>query len=86
MMGTGLESSSHKYGLFQHICVSYELVLADGSLVTCSKVRSTPVTLSRLTFIIYFSLAKSGFKAFSHLPISYALLVSFIFRNYNMSA
>ncbi|XP_066995302.2 delta(24)-sterol reductase isoform X2 [Anabrus simplex] len=37
VMGTGIESSSHKYGLFQHICVSYELVLADGSLVTCSK-------------------------------------------------
>jgi len=44
-MGTGVESTSHKYGLFQHICVSYELVLADGSLVTCSKVRSTPITL-----------------------------------------
>lgn len=38
-MGTGVESTSHKYGLFQHICISYELVLADGSLVTCSKVR-----------------------------------------------
>ncbi|XP_021915140.1 delta(24)-sterol reductase-like isoform X2 [Zootermopsis nevadensis] len=37
IMGTGVESTSHKYGLFQHICVSYELVLADGSLVTCSK-------------------------------------------------
>ncbi|XP_069693049.1 delta(24)-sterol reductase-like [Periplaneta americana] len=37
VMGTGVESSSHKYGLFQHICISYELVLADGSVVTCSK-------------------------------------------------
>lgn len=36
VMGTGIESSSHKYGLFQHICVSYELVLCDGSVVTCS--------------------------------------------------
>lgn len=79
MMGTGVESTSHKYGLFQHICVSYELVLADGSLVTCSKVRSAPITLSRLTFIIYFSLGKSGVIAFSHLPVSYAVLVSFIF-------
>lgn len=57
-MGTGVESTSHKYGLFQHICVSYELVLADGSLVTCSKVRSTPVTLSILSIIIYFSQEK----------------------------
>ena len=37
-MGTGVESSSHIHGLFQHICKSYELVLADGSVVTCSKV------------------------------------------------
>jgi delta24-sterol reductase len=44
-MGTGVESSSHKYGLFQHICVSYELVLADGSLVTCSKVRDNTVLI-----------------------------------------
>lgn len=37
VMGTGIESSSHIYGLFQHICVSYELVLSDGSLVRCSE-------------------------------------------------
>ncbi|CAG9760209.1 unnamed protein product [Ceutorhynchus assimilis] len=37
VMGTGIESSSHIYGLFQHICVSFELVLCDGSLVKCSK-------------------------------------------------
>lgn len=37
VMGTGIESSSHIYGLFQHTCVSYELVLSDGSLVVCSK-------------------------------------------------
>lgn len=44
-MGTGIESSSHVHGLFQHICASYELVLADGSLVRCSKVSSI-ITLS----------------------------------------
>lgn len=37
VMGTGIESTSHIYGLFQHICVSYELVLCDGSLVKCSR-------------------------------------------------
>ncbi|XP_047443506.1 delta(24)-sterol reductase [Mugil cephalus] len=37
VMGTGIESSSHIYGLFQHICVAYELVLADGSLVRCTE-------------------------------------------------
>ncbi|KAJ8278986.1 hypothetical protein COCON_G00060520 [Conger conger] len=36
IMGTGIESSSHIYGLFQHICVAYEVVLADGSLVRCT--------------------------------------------------
>lgn len=39
-MGTGIESSSHIYGLFQHICVAFELVLADGSLVRCTEVRT----------------------------------------------
>ncbi|GBP61763.1 hypothetical protein EVAR_96007_1 [Eumeta japonica] len=37
VMGTGVESSSHIHGLFQHICLEYELVLADGSVVKCSK-------------------------------------------------
>lgn len=37
VMGTDIESSSHIYGLFQHICESYELVVADGSIVTCSR-------------------------------------------------
>ena len=36
VMGAGIESSSHRAGLFQHICRSYELVLPDGSLVECS--------------------------------------------------
>lgn len=40
IMGTGIESSSHKYGLFQHICTAYELVLADGSFVRCTPVSS----------------------------------------------
>ena len=38
MNGCGIESSSHKFGLFQHICVGYDIVLADGSLVHASKV------------------------------------------------
>lgn len=36
VMGTGIETSSHIHGLFQHICKSFELVLADGSVITCS--------------------------------------------------
>lgn len=44
IMGTGIETSSHKHGLFQHICVSFEMVMADGSLIKCSKVRSNLAT------------------------------------------
>ncbi|XP_071799602.1 delta(24)-sterol reductase-like [Asterias amurensis] len=37
VMGVGIETSSHKFGLFQHTCVAFELVMADGTLVRCSK-------------------------------------------------
>lgn len=36
-LGVGVESSSHKYGLFQHICRRFEVILPDGSVVFCSK-------------------------------------------------
>jgi len=35
--GFGVETSSHKYGLFQYICESFELVTANGDLVKCSR-------------------------------------------------
>ena len=38
IMGCGVETSSHKYGLFQNICVSFDLVMADASLIHCSLV------------------------------------------------
>jgi len=34
-MGFGIETSSHKYGLFQHICESFEVALPGGKVVTC---------------------------------------------------
>ncbi|XP_046745522.1 delta(24)-sterol reductase-like isoform X1 [Diprion similis] len=37
VMGTGIETSSHKHGLFQHICRAFEVVLCDGSIVRCTK-------------------------------------------------
>ncbi|KAK2191875.1 hypothetical protein NP493_43g00011 [Ridgeia piscesae] len=37
IMGVGIETSSHKYGLMQHVCEAFELVLADGRHVRCSK-------------------------------------------------
>lgn len=35
--GFGVETSSHKYGLFQFICESFELVTAEGKLIKCSR-------------------------------------------------
>jgi len=37
VMGGGIESTSHKYGLWQNICLKYELVLADGTVTTCTR-------------------------------------------------
>jgi Delta24-sterol reductase len=37
IMGFGVESSSHKYGLFQYICESFEIVTAEGELLKCTK-------------------------------------------------
>lgn len=36
MMGVGIETSSHKYGLFNDAVIEAEVVLADGSVVKCS--------------------------------------------------
>ncbi|RYU62350.1 FAD-binding oxidoreductase [Methylolobus aquaticus] len=36
IMGFGVESSSHKHGLFQSICIAYEIVTADGQILHCS--------------------------------------------------
>uniref|UniRef100_A0A7E4ZQF1 Delta(24)-sterol reductase n=1 Tax=Panagrellus redivivus TaxID=6233 RepID=A0A7E4ZQF1_PANRE len=35
--GCGVESSGRKYGLFQHICQSYEIVTAHGELIVATK-------------------------------------------------
>ena len=37
LMGFGIESSSHKYGLFQEICVEFEVVLGDGKVIKVTK-------------------------------------------------
>lgn len=33
IMGGGIESTSHKYGLFHHICIQYEVVTSDGECI-----------------------------------------------------
>lgn len=39
-MGVGIETSSHKYGLFNDTVIEAEVVLADGSIKICSKIEN----------------------------------------------
>ncbi|KAK2495459.1 hypothetical protein MC885_002643 [Smutsia gigantea] len=64
IMGTGIESSSHKYGLFQHVCTAYELVLADGSFVRC-----TPSENSDLFYAVPWSCGTLGFLVAAEIRI-----------------
>lgn len=64
IMGTGIETSSHKYGLFQHICTAYELVLADGSFVRC-----TPSENSDLFYAVPWSCGTLGFLVAAEIRI-----------------
>jgi len=45
-MGVGIETSSHKYGLMQHVLESVEVVTADGTVVKCSQVCTVYKTLT----------------------------------------
>ncbi|XP_056388113.1 delta(24)-sterol reductase [Hyla sarda] len=64
IMGTGIESSSHNFGLFQHICLAYELVVADGSLVRC-----TPTENSDLFYAVPWSCGTLGFLVAAEIKI-----------------
>ncbi|XP_006005558.1 delta(24)-sterol reductase [Latimeria chalumnae] len=64
IMGTGIESSSHIFGLFQHICVAYELVLSDGSLVRC-----TPTENSDIFYAVPWSCGTLGFLVAAEIKI-----------------
>jgi len=64
IMGFGVETSSHKYGLFQHICLSFDLVTAEGKLVTCS-----PSENAELFYQIPWSHGTLGFLVAAELKI-----------------
>lgn len=57
-MGVGIEGSSHKYGLMDDIVLSYEVVLANGQVVTASKdensdlFRALPWSYGTLGFLV----------------------------------
>lgn len=62
--GFGIEASSHKYGLFQYICESLEIVTADGELVKCSKDEN-----SELYYAIPWSYGSLGFLVCAEIKI-----------------
>ena len=64
IMGFGIESSSHKYGLFQSICASFDLVTADGRCLRCS-----PTENADLFYLIPWSHGTLGFLVAAELKI-----------------
>lgn len=64
IMGFGVETSSHKYGLFQHICESFEIVTAEGKLFKCSAAEN-----SELFYQIPWSHGTLGFLVAAELKI-----------------
>ena len=67
VMGFGVETSSHKYGLFQHICESFEIVTAEGEFVRCSKSENAD-----LYYLIPWSHGTLGFLVAAELKIKAA--------------
>lgn len=57
--GMGIESTSHVYGLFQYICISYQVVLDNGEIVECSA-RSKELRLRRLFYCLPMSYGTLG--------------------------
>ena len=64
IMGFGVETSSHKYGLFQFICASFDLVTAEGKLLHCSREENP-----ELFYLIPWSHGTLGFLVAAELRI-----------------
>jgi delta24-sterol reductase len=62
--GFGVETSSWEYGLFQHICVSYDVILANGDLVKCSATEN-----AELFYTIPWSYGTVGFLVAAELKL-----------------
>ncbi len=64
IMGFGVETSSHKYGLFQYICESFDIVTAEGTLLHCSATEN-----SELFHLIPWSHGTLGFLVAAELKM-----------------
>ena len=64
-MGVGIETSSHKYGLFNDSVVSAEIVLASGEVVTCGRNGPNKDLFDALPWSTFENSKKKLFKNFS---------------------
>jgi delta24-sterol reductase len=64
IMGFGIETSSHKYGLFQHICKALEVVLPDGTFV-----RATPDENAEIFYALPWSHGTLGFLVAAEIQV-----------------
>ena len=64
IMGFGVETSSHKYGLFQYICQSLEIVTAEGKWLKCSATEN-----AELFYALPWSYGTLGFLVAAELKI-----------------
>jgi delta24-sterol reductase len=83
--GVGVETSSHHHGLFQHTCLSFEIVLADGSVVKCSATeneelfRTLPWSHGTLGFLVGVEISIIPCKPWVHLECVTLFLFLFFF-------
>merc|ERR1719483_100763 len=74
LMGGGIESTSHKYGLLHDTCVEYHLVTADGEVTVATEdnenkdvFETLPMSYGTLGFIVLAKLKLVRFKPFIRL-------------------
>lgn len=73
VMGGGIESTSHKYGLFHHLCKEYEVVTADGEVITANEkenediFHAIPMSYGTLGFVVKITLQILEYKPYIRL-------------------
>ncbi|XP_021966080.2 delta(24)-sterol reductase [Folsomia candida] len=77
--GAGVETSSQKYGLFHNTCVSFEVLLCSGEVVTCSEGENSDLfyampgsygTIGFLTAATIRLIKAEKFVKLSYLPVN----------------
>ena len=73
VMGGGIESTSHKYGLFHHLCKEYEVVTADGEVIIANEevnsdvYHAIPMSYGTLGFVVKINLQVIKYKPYIRL-------------------